>query len=266
MTTHLPRGRMSGLAVLALSTAVLAGCATTPPGANAENTVENSVGRTSSGPAPSPSTAPASPSGEPSSILPTRSGGIALPKGVVDPASGLVANLNAATQGAPTLEVFEDFQCPACAQVHERLAPTVKALADAGKVRLVYHPMVFLDDKLGNDSSKTVTNAAACAADAGAYAPYHDAALRNQSAEGRAFTPAQIQQFAVDAGITGPALAEWKRCEAAGTYRAYVLASNETALASGVNGTPTFKLDGQELDVGRLGPDALVQAVERAGQ
>lgn len=261
MTTDL-RGRMAAVAVLALGTAVLAGCATTPPGADAAA----SGGTTASGPPPAPSTAPASPPARPSSAVPTHGGGMALPKGVADPATGLVANPDASARGAPTLQVFEDFQCPACAQVHERLATTVTALAEAGKVRLVYHPMVFLDDKLGNDSSKTVTNAAACAADAGAYSRFHDAAMRNQPSGGEGFAPAQLQQFAVEAGLTGPALAEWKRCETAGTYRAYVLASNETALASGVNGTPTFKLDGQELDLGTLDPDTLLRAVERAAQ
>lgn len=254
------------LGALTVGAAVLAGCSTTPPGADAANSAARSAARTSSSPAITPSqsgsTGPSA--GGSTASTGTTGAAMALPKGVVDPAAGLVANAGTAKPGAPTLEVFEDFQCPSCAQVHERLGDAVTRLAEAGTIRLVYHPMVFLDEKLGNDSSKTVTNAAACAADAGKYAAYHHAAMSAQSSEGKGFTPAQVQQFAVDAGLTGTQLATWKRCEAAGTFRAYVLASEETALASGVNSTPTVKLNGRELDLGTLTPDALVQAIAEA--
>lgn len=254
------RHGMTAVTALALGGALLAGCSTTPPGAD----TANSAGRSPS--SSSGSASQSSPSNTASdSSRATTSAAMALPRGVSDPASGLVVNAGTAKPGAPTLELFEDFQCPSCAEVHKRLSDTVKRLAEAGTVRLVFHPMVFLDDKLGNDSSKTVTNAAACAADAGAYLRYHDAAMRSQSAEGKGFTPEQIQQFAADAGLTGTELATWQRCEAADTYRAYVLASEQSALASGVDGTPTFKLDGQELDLGGLTPDALMQAVAQAG-
>lgn len=251
--------RTTPLAALALGAALLAGCSTTPPGADAAN----SAART---PSSASATTQGTTSGSTSGSSASTGAGIALPKGVVDPAGGLVANAATAKDGAPTLQVFEDFQCPSCAEVHQRLGATVARLAEAGTIRLVFHPMVFLDDKLGNDSSKTVTNAAACAADAGAYLRYHDAAMSHQSAEGKGYTAAQVRQFAVDAGLTGTALETWKRCEAAHTYRDYVLASERTALASGVDSTPTFKLDGQELDLAKLSPDALVQAVQQAGK
>lgn len=257
--------RTTPLAALTLGAALLAGCSTTPPGADAAN----SAARASSSPATASGLASSS-SSSPRTSTATTGPAMALPKGVVDPAAGLVANAGTAKEGAPTLEVFEDFQCPVCAQAHQMLGKTINELAAAGKVRLVFHPMVFLDEKLGNGSSKAVTNAAACAADAAddaaAYLRYHDAAMSHQPSEGKGYTAAQIQQFAADAGLTGTQLATWKGCEAAKTYRAWVLASEETALASGVNGTPTFKLDGQELDLGTLSPDALVRAVDQAGK
>lgn len=224
---------------------VLAGCSTSP------STSSNA------------SSASSSTSASSSLSTPARQD-LALPKGVSEPGAGLAVNADVARPDAPTLVVYEDFQCPVCARVHEMVGKTVNELAASGKVRLVFHPMVFLDDKLGNDSSKTVTNAAACAADAGAYLGYHDAALRNQPSEGTPYSSAQIEQFAKDAGLTGDALLTWSTCEAAKTYRDYVLASEKTALAGGVNGTPTFTLNGQELSLDTINPDTLVQAVERA--
>lgn len=259
MTPH-ARRRTSLLTALATGGALLAGCSTTPPGADAATSASVASNSTSTA-------ADATTSGSPgASSATSRSGGIALPKGVVDPAAGLVANADAAKEGAPTLEVYEDFQCPICVQAHQLLGKTINELAAAGKIKLVFHPMVFLDEKLGNDSSKTVTNAAACAADAGAYLRYHDVAMSHQPSEGKGYTDAQVQQFAADAGLSGDQLATWKRCEAANTYAGYVRASEETALASGVNGTPTFKLNGKELDLNGISPQVLLREVEQAGK
>ncbi|MBK8435449.1 MAG: thioredoxin domain-containing protein [Austwickia sp.] len=272
MTSRTPR-RTTAVTTLVLGAALLTGCATMPSAPSAASTSATpgfTPGATGTSPAASSgsaaATASSTASSSPTGTRGTTDHGMALPKGVTDPAAGLVVNAGTAAASAPTLEVYEDFQCPTCATVHASLGPTIKELAAAGKVRLVFHPMVFLDDKIGNDASKRVTNAAACAADAGAYLAYHHAAMSNQSSEGKGFTAEQIQQFARDAGLSGTALTTWQACEAAGTYRAYVLASEQTALASGVNGTPTFKVNGRELELGTLTPESLSKAVTDATQ
>ncbi|MBK7723400.1 MAG: thioredoxin domain-containing protein [Austwickia sp.] len=268
MTSRTPR-RTTAVTTLVLGAALLTGCATMPSAPSAASTsatkapATGSAGTSSASPIGS---AAATASSSPTGTRGTTGHGMALPKGVTDPAAGLVVNAGTAAASAPTLEVYEDFQCPSCATVHASLGPTIKELAAAGKVRLVFHPMVFLDDKIGNDASKRVTNAAACAADAGAYLAYHHAAMSNQSSEGKGFSAEQIQQFARDAGLSGAALTTWQACEAAGTYRAYVLASEQTALASGVNGTPTFKVNGRELELNTLTPESLSKAVTDATQ
>ena len=268
MTSRTPR-RTTAVTTLVLGAALLTGCATMPSAPSAASTsatkapATGSAGTSSASPIGS---AAATASSSPTGTRGTTDHGMALPKGVTDPAAGGVVNAGTAAASAPTLEVYEDFQCPSCATVHASLGPTIKELAAAGKVRLVFHPMVFLDDKIGNDASKRVTNAAACAADAGAYLAYHHAAMSNQSSEGKGFSAEQIQQFARDAGLSGAALTTWQACEAAGTYRAYVLASEQTALASGVNGTPTFKVNGRELELNTLTPESLSKAVTDATQ
>ena len=41
--------------------------------------------------------------------------------------------------GAPTVDLYEDFQCPICGQFEAELGPTFQDLASQGKVKLSYH-------------------------------------------------------------------------------------------------------------------------------
>ena len=88
--------------------------------------------------------------------------------------------------GAPTVDLYEDFQCPICGQF-EALGAPIRALARPAKIKLVTHTMTFLDDNLQQRLLARAASAAACAADAGKFGPYHDAVYAGQPAkEGRA--------------------------------------------------------------------------------
>ena len=126
----------------------------------------------------------------------------------------------------------------------------------------------FLDDNLGNDSSTRAGNAAFCASDAGKFQEFHDQVFPNQPAtEGDGFTDAQRKGFAETAGITGEALTTWQACVDAGTYVDYVNSVEEQSFADGVRGTPTVKIDGEEVELGSIAsPELLTQAIENAGK
>ena len=82
-------------------------------------------------------------------------GGKAVPAGT-SMGAGFTAYADATLKaGAPTLDVFEDFQCPACKLFEDQMGATVASLAREGKVKAVYHIKTFLDDTLGNDSSSS---------------------------------------------------------------------------------------------------------------
>ena len=91
-----------------------------------------------------------------------------LPAGISKEQLG--APVGAATK--PVLDVYEDFQCPACANLEKVLGPTINQLANQGKVRVNLHPMTFLDSNLNNDASLRAAAAFGCAVDAGATAKY----------------------------------------------------------------------------------------------
>lgn len=191
----------------------------------------------------------------------------AVPAGAGAMGEGYVANKDVQlVAGAPTLEVFEDFQCPACAQFERAMGPTIKGLADDGKVKLVYHLKTFLDANLRTTHSLVMGNAAMCAADAGKFQAFHDTVFANMPArEGEGWTTAQTAGFADEAGITGAAKDTWKTCVEERTYAKYVESTEESSSKAGVNSTPTIKLAGTTLDLNTVRDSAgLVAAVQAA--
>ncbi len=192
-------------------------------------------GSRSQAPAPTPT---ASGTGGPQSGFPV---------GATGPDGGIVANPTTAKAGAPTLDIYEDFQCPACGQVEQALGSTIKKMADAGEVKVIYHMKNFLDANLNNDSSTRAGNAAACAADAGKFPAYHDAIYANMPAqEGMGYTDAQLEKVAGTAGITGSALTTWKQCVSNKTYVDYVKRVEESTAKAGITGTPAFRVNGKD--------------------
>ncbi|KGN38817.1 membrane protein [Knoellia subterranea KCTC 19937] len=180
---------------------------------------------------------------------------------------GFVANKDVTlVAGAPTLDVYEDFQCPACAQFEQVMGATIDDLASQGKVKLVYHLKTIIDANMGTTHSLTMANAALCAADAGKWQPFHDDVFANQPAtEGQGWTDAQTKGFAEKAGISGSALDTWSTCVEERTYAKYVESTEDASGKAGITGTPTVLLGGEKVDFQQVStPDALVQAVAAA--
>jgi len=188
-----------------------------------------------------------------------------VPAGVVGGTGGGILVDPAAKANVPTLDVYEDFQCPQCGRLEQAFGPTLTAMAKAGEIKYVVHMMSFLDDNLRNDSSKRSANAAACAADAGKFLQYHTAVFAAQPAkEGAGYTDAQLTEFAKTAGITGPALTTWQKCTTSGQHTQYVADVAVASGKAGVTGTPTVMLNGKNINNTLTTPAALVAAVKAA--
>jgi len=178
---------------------------------------------------------------------------------------GIFVNSATAKSNAPTLDVYEDFQCPGCAQLEAKVGAELTSLAKAGAVKLVVHTLSFLDDNLRNDSSSRAANAAACAADAGKFLEYHGAVFAAQPAEeGLGYTDAQLTEFAKSAGITGAALTTWQKCSDSGQHDQYVTDVQDASSRAKINNTPTYKLNGQDVTKTVQTPEALAAAVKAA--
>ncbi len=157
----------------------------------------------------------------------------------------------------PTLELWEDFQCPACAQVEALAGDSIKALADEGLVKVLFRPATFLDVSLavpneanGNPfSSARATGAWGCAIDAGVTAQYHAGIFEVQPAdEGVGFSDDELIALGGTVGIEGEALDTFTTCVKEGTYLPWSANSNLAFAEAGVGGTPTGYLNGVPLN------------------
>ncbi|HEX8972163.1 DsbA family protein [Oryzihumus sp.] len=189
----------------------------------------------------------------------------ALPQGATGTGGGIVANASTAKAGAPTLDLYEDFQCPVCGKLEQVFGQQIASMAKAGDIKLVVHMMSFLDAKLGNDSSVRAAAAAACAADQGKFLDYHGVVYANQPAqEGAGYTDADLMGFASKAGISGSALTSWTKCFDAKTHMGYAKDVETAAEKAGVFSTPTLKLNGKDLPLQQLSQQYLTDQVKAA--
>ncbi|GAA0554759.1 DsbA family protein [Actinomadura livida] len=164
---------------------------------------------------------------------------------------------------APVIDIYEDFQCPACATLERRLGGTFKQLAADGKARVVYRPFqLFQQDPLMSNSRRAA-NAAACVP-VGKWLPYHDKLFAEQPAEGdTGFTPKSLIEWGTDLGVTDPAFAA---CVNQNRQIDLVEKASTAAGRAGVDATPYVALNGAKVGGDALGsPEDLRQAVSAAG-
>ncbi len=103
----------------------------------------------------------------------------AFPKGATALGAPIVVNPDAPAS-APVLDIYEDPQCPACAQMDKVYGGVIADLAKTNKAKVVVHTMTFLDTNLKNDSSVRAAMGAYCAADQGKFLDYTSAVYLGQ--------------------------------------------------------------------------------------
>ena len=167
-----------------------------------------------------------------------------------------------APASVPTLDLFEDPQCPICKQFEAIFGPAITELVKNNEAKVVVHTMTFLDTNLKNDSSVRAAMGAYCAADQGKFLDYMSAVYIGQpEQEGVGWTDPQLEAFALSARVGS--LPTWQQCVKDKTYKAHANAAAEAALKDGVNGTPTLRLNGTKLTLtGKV--DELAAAVAAA--
>jgi hypothetical protein len=162
-----------------------------------------------------------------------------------------------APESAPLLELWEDFQCPACGSLEEINGAGIQSLAVDGKARLVYRPTAFLDNNLGNNGSSAAINAWGCAIDAGKTLEFHDLIYANQpTVEGEGWTNAQFVGFAEESGIVGVPLEQFNDCLTSNRYLGWAANSTQAFYDAQVQGTPRGYLNGTPLEPAQLADQA----------
>jgi protein-disulfide isomerase len=203
----------------------------------------------------------------------------ALPTGVTSDTYGVKVGsawTAADADKIPLLQIWEDFQCPACARFEEASGVAIQELIDAGKVRVEYRPTIFLDKNLvssntaaGNpNSSQRATMGFGCAVDANAAEKYHAGVFASQpTEEGTGFSTDTLISIAESSGITGTALDTFTECLSSEKYAGWVSNSYAAFDSEGVSSTPTGLLNGTELAGEVLfDPVQLTAAIEAAAK
>jgi protein-disulfide isomerase len=198
----------------------------------------------------------------------------ALPKGASSETFGIrvgPAWTAANADTVPTLELWEDFQCPACDQFEKASGSKLDELVAAGKVRLEYRPTLFLDDNLtaqntaaGNpQSSLRATIAFGCAADQDVAQAFHKAVFAAQPAqEGTGYSAADLTAAAQAVGLAGEKLTNFIECTTNRVYEDWAKNSFDQFTKNGITSTPTAILNGKELTSETLfDPTALEKAI-----
>lgn len=159
------------------------------------------------------------------------------------------------SQGPPdapvTLVEYGDYQCPSCG----RLFPIVRALqAQLGdQLRYVFRhfPLTTLHAR-----AERAAEAAEAAGAQGRFWEMHDELYENQDE----LSDAELIEYAEEIGLDGERVA---RELAEQIHQPRVRRDFLSGVRSGVNGTPTFFINGQRHDAG-LSADALLDALRQA--
>ncbi|GAA2101338.1 DsbA family protein [Actinomadura alba] len=158
-------------------------------------------------------------------------------------ADGSVVMAKAGVAG-PVLEVFEDFQCPACKNFEDVNGDTAKRLAAEGKVKVIYRPFRLFQQEPLKSNSQRAANAAECAP-ADKWIALHDLIFKNQPAEGsKGFSNKDLIGWGKEAGINDAA---FEKCVNQGEKNSVVDQATQYASSAGVQGTPTLNLNGTKL-------------------
>jgi len=138
-----------------------------------------------------------------------------------------------------TIAEWADFQCPACGEYAETLAPRlIETYVKPGKVRLVFHNFAFL----GAESTNAAT-AAVCAGQQGRFWPYHAYLYANQAGENQgAFKTERLRDIAAATGLD---INAFDSCLSGPAARSQVIAETSEAQQAGIDRTPTIVVGNQ---------------------
>jgi protein-disulfide isomerase len=152
-------------------------------------------------------------------------------------------------QAPVTIEVYEDFQCPACKSYSEQIAPQIKdAYVATGDVYYVFRHFPFLDDNAPRKESDQAANASMCAADENRFWDYHDMLFVNWNGENQgSFNDRRLVAFAEALGLD---MEKFNPCFEANLHAEEINSDLQMGRELGVTGTPSVLVNGRILTPG----------------
>jgi len=143
------------------------------------------------------------------------------------------------------VDIYEDFQCPACKSYSESTEPLIIAdYVETGKVIYTVRIFPVVENFVANGTESTrAASAAFCAAEQGRFWDYHDILFANWNGENQGgFADPRLLAFAESLGLDMDA---FNACYDARKYQDQVDSDTAEGEALGVQGTPALFVDGQ---------------------
>ena len=159
-----------------------------------------------------------------------------------------------------TIDVFEDFQCPACQFFSESVEPTVlQYLVDTGKARLVFHHYPFIDGDSTNSGGESdqAANAAMCANEQDKFWDMKEIIYANWNGENQGNLNNRVLKAMAES--IGLDTAAFNACFDDNKYADQIQADFDLGQEMGVSGTPSVFVNGQK--VGEPGKIATFQDI-----
>jgi protein-disulfide isomerase len=141
-----------------------------------------------------------------------------------------------------TIVEFADFRCPFCEKFYTDVKPQIiKEYVDTGKVKLYYRQYPFL-----GPASIVAADAAECANEQGKFWDYYDYLFKNQPDESDTsmYNTDTLTQAATTLSLNGD---QFRQCLDSKKYDAQAQADLADGQKVGVQGTPTFYINGTQL-------------------
>ena len=180
---------------------------------------------------------------------------------------GDLPNPNEMSLGDPaapvTVEVYEDFQCPACRHYTESVQPLIlEHLVTPGKVYYVFHHYPFIDGAgaKGGGESDQAANASMCANEQGKFWDMQAIIFANWNGENQGnLSNRRLQAMAESIGLE---MNSFNSCFDTNKYEEEIQADFDRGDEIGVSGTPSVFVNGNK--VGQTGKIATFQEIAEA--
>jgi len=160
--------------------------------------------------------------------------------------------------GAPvTIDLYEDYSCPHCADYEAAVGPTLLKLVASGDAIVNFHPI-----KIVTGYGLAAGSAAACVAENNAqkWPDFHTALFANHSQTSDGWGAKDFVAFAGSMGITDK---DTVACITDARYTDWITSNTAASRDAGVTGTPTLFINGKQQS-SLPGPDQLIAAVNAA--
>lgn len=148
-----------------------------------------------------------------------------------------------------TIEIYEDFQCPACKTFSEQIEPQIAdTYVATGDVYYIFRHFPFIDDRAPRNESDQAANASMCAANENRFWDYHDILFANWNGENQgAFNDKRLVAFGESIGLD---MESFNECFNANANKGEIEADLQSGRDASVTGTPSVIVNGKMLTPG----------------